>query len=149
MALALIIFGAAFAVVGIRGTQAQLGSLLASDFTGSGSFVNWIIAIFAVGAIGYYTPLRGASRLFLLLILLVFVLSNRGLFARLQSASSAPSEGSAGPATSQVTAVLPGASNTSNSQSGTASGLPGAGGIAANAESLLLQNLPALPVLGF
>lgn len=90
MAVFLLLLGAIFLSTGIRGTQGQLASQLASDFSGAGSFWNWIAGIVIIGGLGYFGPLKQTSRLTLGLILLVFVLSNRGIWANLQGAISTP-----------------------------------------------------------
>lgn len=86
-------------VSGVKGTQSQLGSQLAADFSGAGNFFYWVAAILIIGAIGYVDALRGISRMMLLLILIVMLFSNRGFFAQfsqqLQSGTAqAPSSGS-------------------------------------------------------
>lgn len=86
MGFVLLIVGLLMIVTGARGTYAQFGSQLASDFTGQGNFTWWIVSVGAVGSIGYIDALRTFSRLFLTLILAAFLLSNRGFFANLTAA---------------------------------------------------------------
>lgn len=87
MALALIIIGAALIIVAIRNTYADLGTLLAKDFTGEGNFLYWIAALAVIGAVGYVPTLRGPSRALLALIVLVFFLTNgTGFFDKVASA---------------------------------------------------------------
>jgi hypothetical protein len=90
MTLALLLLGIILASAGIQGTQAQLGALLVSDFSGAGSFWYFIAGIFIVGALGYYSPLQGTSRLVIVLIILVFLLSNQGFFAQFTNALKNP-----------------------------------------------------------
>lgn len=90
MAFALIIIGLALISTGVQNTQSQLTAAVASDFTGAGSFWYWIAGAIAAGAIGYYSPFQGASRLFLGLIILVFLLDNTGFFAAFASAIQNP-----------------------------------------------------------
>ena len=73
-------------VTGSRGTHVQFAQQLQKDFTGTPNFLTWGIGIAAVGALGYIEALRTLSRLFLALILISLVLSNRGFFAQLQAA---------------------------------------------------------------
>jgi len=76
-------------VTGAKGTYAQFGSQVASDFTGSQPFTWWVAAILGVGAVGYIDALRTVSRLFLALILVSMVLANRGFFNQLTAALKA------------------------------------------------------------
>lgn len=62
-------------VSAIRGSQDELFALLKRDFTGSGNFLVWILAIASVGAVGYIRPLRPVSNAFLVLLLIVFLLA--------------------------------------------------------------------------
>jgi hypothetical protein len=102
MAFVLVTVGLLMIVTGARGTYAQFGSQVASDFTGSQPFTYWVAAIIGVGSIGYIDALRTFSRLFLALILVSMVLANKGFFAKLTDALKtgpvAP-QGSGAPAT--------------------------------------------------
>jgi hypothetical protein len=105
MAFVLTTVGLLMIVTGARGTYAQFGSQVASDFTGSQPFTYWLAAIGAVGAIGYIDALKTFSRLFLTLILVSMVLANKGFFAKftaaLKSGPVAPT-GSGAPATAAL-----------------------------------------------
>lgn len=90
MGYTFLIVGIIFMISGMRGTAGKLGSLLKEDFTGSGNFLYWLAAIFITGAIGYVPGAKNASRLFLLLVLLVFILSNNGVIAKFTAALNAP-----------------------------------------------------------
>jgi hypothetical protein len=46
------------------------------------NFIYWGIALFIIGAAGYYKPLKPLSNAFLGLVILVLFISNRGFFAR-------------------------------------------------------------------
>lgn len=76
-------------LTGINNTYAQFGSQLQSDFSGSKSFIVWIIAIGSVGALGYIKDLRSFSHYFMALILISFILANKGVFASFQAAIAA------------------------------------------------------------
>lgn len=80
MPLALLVIGVVFLTAAIRGTQDDLFATLKDDFTGPNNFLIWGIALFVIGAIGYYKPLRPISNAFMLLVVLVLFLSNRGFF---------------------------------------------------------------------
>lgn len=73
-------------VTGVKGTYAQFGQQVVSDFTGSQPFTYWVFAIVGIGVLGYIDALRTVSRLFLALILVSMVLANRGFFAQLTDA---------------------------------------------------------------
>lgn len=73
-------------ITGINNTYSQFGNQLQSDFTGQRSFFVWVVAIGAVGALGYIKDLRTFSHYFMALILVSMVLSNKGLFQNLQAA---------------------------------------------------------------
>lgn len=83
------LFGLILIVAGVRGRVAQgdpsLVSLVKDDFTGNDPFWKWMLAILLIGAIGYIPNLRPISRAFMTLVIVVFALSNKGLFTQLQS----------------------------------------------------------------
>lgn len=73
----LVILGALFVIVGVRDKTDEFQEVLADDFSGPDSFVNWMIAVFIIGAFGMYRPLRPVADGFLiLLILAVFLQGN-------------------------------------------------------------------------
>lgn len=132
MPFAMLLIGALLIVAGIRNQLSPLGALLAKDFSGKGNFLYWIAGIGAVGAIGEYAPMKNASRLFLVLIILSMVIADKGFFAQLQSAladitTPAPaSEASVGAAT-------PDAGTLAGSNTSVTNSLAGGGEIAAGA----------------
>jgi hypothetical protein len=71
-------------VTGIRENQKALMDQVRIDFTGSGNFFYWIMAVSLIGAIGYIDSFRTVSRVAIGLIVLVFILSHEGFFAKLQ-----------------------------------------------------------------
>lgn len=86
-----VLFGIAGIMLIIAGVRDRivngdpsLMSLLKDDFSGNVPFWKWILAILFVGAIGYIPNLRPISRSFLVLIILVFILSNEGLFTKIE-----------------------------------------------------------------
>lgn len=80
MPIILLFVGGVFIVTGLRGSQNQLFTQVQKDFTGAGNFWYWIAGIGAVGAIGYYSPLRTISNALLILIIVVIFLANKGGF---------------------------------------------------------------------
>lgn len=97
MPLAFLAIGAVFLIAGIRGTvedkdgQPGLITLLKSDFTGTNSFLVWIVALWVLGALGYIPGFKPLANAFLLLVLVVLILANDrqgsgGFFATFNSA---------------------------------------------------------------
>lgn len=84
MPFAFLSFGSLFLVSGVRGTDDQLVKLLQGDFTGQVNYFRWLFAILLVGAIGYIEPLKGFSRWFLVLIIVVLFIHQKGFFAQLE-----------------------------------------------------------------
>ena len=84
------LFGLILIVAGVRGRVTQgnpsLVSLVKGDFTGNDPFWKWILAILLIGSLGYVPGLRPVSRAFMALVIIVFLLSNKGVFAQLSTA---------------------------------------------------------------
>jgi hypothetical protein len=90
MGLPLLIIGLLMVITGGRGTYAQFGSQVASEFQGGkGSFTYWILAIGAIGAVGYVPQLQTVSRWMLTLVIVSLFLSHKGFFAQFQAALAA------------------------------------------------------------
>ena len=113
MGIGFVIVGFVLIVTGTQNTYAQLGAQLDKDFTGQGNFTYWIVALGAVGALGYIPALKVFSTYFMALILLALFLSKgQGFFSQFQSAlASGPVAPSGNAAASQASA---GTSNTLN-----------------------------------
>jgi hypothetical protein len=84
MPIAFIISGLLLIVTGIKGNPSQLWTLVQGDFTGKNNYVYWMLAVLVLGGIGYVPELKNFSRLFLVLVILVLLLHNRGFFANLK-----------------------------------------------------------------
>lgn len=82
MSLPLLLLGVLFLVAAVRGKHQELFDLLKDDFTGPDNFIFWGVALWVIGAIGYYKPLRPVSSAFMVLVVLVLFLSNQGFFNR-------------------------------------------------------------------
>ena len=101
MPFVFIIIGAVFLVSGVRGTSSTLVTLVEGDITGSNAFGYWILAILAIGALGYVEDLRALSRAFLALVLVVLILNENqkagggGLVAKFTSEFSSGTGGTA------------------------------------------------------
>ena len=105
MPILLSVVGIVLVIAGLRnritGGGPSLVSLLKQDFTGSNPFWKWAAAIFLIGAIGYIDELKPISRAFMVLVIIVFLFSNQGVFAKLQAVfTSTPT--AAGKATTTV-----------------------------------------------
>jgi len=81
------IFGIILIVAGVRDRvtngDPSLMSLIKDDFIGPNPFWKWMLAILFIGAIGYIPGLRPISRGFMALVIIVFILSNQGIFTQL------------------------------------------------------------------
>lgn len=90
MGFVLVIIGLLMVITGARGTYAQFGAQVASEFTaqpgGGPSFTTWLLAIGAVGALGYIPTLQIISRWLMALVVISLFLSQKGFFAKLQTA---------------------------------------------------------------
>jgi hypothetical protein len=86
MPFALIVLAVLLIVSGARGTYPQLKALLIADFTGQHNFLNWIVALGAVGLLGYVPELQKFSRAFLTLLIVCLFLSEKGFFTKFQQA---------------------------------------------------------------
>jgi hypothetical protein len=86
MPIFLVVVGLLMVVTGVKNTHAQLGAQIKKDFTGPGNFTTWLAAIGIVGAAGYSKTLQPFANAFLVLILLVIILKNGGVFDKLKEA---------------------------------------------------------------
>lgn len=79
-------------VAGVRGTVAgtdpSLVSLVKADFTGQPNYLEWVIAILLIGAVGYIPKLEPISRGFMVLVVVGLFLSNKGFFDQLKGLTS-------------------------------------------------------------
>lgn len=76
-----IIIGVVMVVAAVRGTNTDLVTLIKGDFTGKGNFIYWLVSILIIGAVGYIPDLKPVSRAFLVLVVIVLFLDNKGVFA--------------------------------------------------------------------
>jgi hypothetical protein len=101
MPFVLVLVGLLLVMTGYQGTYRQFGTMVAGEFTAKPSFLYFVAGIGAVGAIGYADALKTFSRLFLTLILIGIVVSNKGFFANLKAAlAKGPVQPNAVPASS-------------------------------------------------
>ena len=89
MAFVFLLVGLVLVVSAARDTQDQLSTLVKGDFTtttGKPGFLYWILAVMAVGAVGYIPKLEKFSNAALALVVLALFLNknNRGFFSQFQ-----------------------------------------------------------------
>lgn len=73
-------------VTAAKGTHVALGNQLVKDFTGAGNFIYWIIALIIIGAISKTPQGEKIAKPFLVLVLTVMVIANKGFFAQFMNA---------------------------------------------------------------
>lgn len=83
MPFALLFVGAVLLVAAVRGQTTQLFGLVKNDFTGKDNYMYWMASILIIGALGYFKPIAPLSRAFMGLLVIVLVLTNGGLFSKL------------------------------------------------------------------
>lgn len=87
MPFALLFIGILLIVVSVRNTQAGFIALVEGDFTGAGNFFYWVVALLAIGLIGYIPKAKPVSDALLILILLALVLATgKGVFSQVTAA---------------------------------------------------------------
>jgi hypothetical protein len=106
MAFALVAIGLAMIITGAQNTYSAFATELATDFA---AFIKWMLAIGAVGAIGYIPNLRSFSHYFMALILISMFLSNKGFFQQFTTAINA---GPIAPANTTATGTAASAADT-------------------------------------
>ncbi len=82
MPLALIAVSLLLIVSAVKGTERELGTQIASEFSGSGNFLQWLGAIAVLGGLGVVPGLREPTRWLIALVLVVMFLSHSGVVAQ-------------------------------------------------------------------
>lgn len=97
MPLLLIFIGLLLVITGFQDSYKALGSQVQKDFTGQDNFFYWLLALAALGALGYFNKLKTFSDVIMGLIILVMIVSkNQGvtffenLIPSLQQGSTTP-----------------------------------------------------------
>lgn len=87
MPILFLLFGILFIVASVRGEQEKLFDTLKSDFFGDNNFFFWVFSLWAIGAVGYYKPLKPLSVAFMSLVMLIFFMGaiKKGFFEKLLS----------------------------------------------------------------
>jgi hypothetical protein len=83
------IVGVTLLVAGVRGQSSNLFALVKSDFSGQPNYFEWMIAIFAVGAIGYIKELSTISRMFMFLVAAGLLYQNTQVFGEVKPEETA------------------------------------------------------------
>lgn len=89
MAWGFLFVGALFLIAAWKKQHKELFALLKDDFSGSGNFFYWVLAIIALVALGTFRPIRPVTDAFLGLVILVIVVApyrnGRDLFSEFRS----------------------------------------------------------------
>ncbi len=85
MPLLFIGTGIVLLLTGVKGDPTALYEIVSGDFVGPNNFVYWLLSILVLGGLGYIEQLRSLSRLFIVLVVIVLLLDNKGFFAQLQA----------------------------------------------------------------
>jgi hypothetical protein len=87
MPIFLIIVGILFITASVRGKacgekycHTLLFDTLKDDFTGPNNFIYWGLSLFIIGMIGYNKTLRPLANSFLVLVIIVLFIRNKGFF---------------------------------------------------------------------
>lgn len=88
MPLALLFIGVLFLAAGVRDKQGDLFTLLKGDLTGQNNFLQWVLALVLVGALGFIPRMRPVSVALIALILIaIFLRKGAGFFDQLAGAT--------------------------------------------------------------
>ena len=109
MPLFLLTVGILAIIVAIKGNYPDVAVQIEHDFLGAGSFVYWAAAILLLAIIGNVTETPRAAKLFIALIIVVYVVSQPGLWAQGVAAL-----GTAAPAPASTSEVGTGATAAQN-----------------------------------
>jgi hypothetical protein len=106
----------------LKGTEKELAQRLQIDILGAQGFIVWILAIIGIGLVGYIPGMTKTSRYMLLLVAVVIVLKNGGLFQQAQLAIQQASSQGPAPSIAQPeasgTSTAPAAAPTSGGGGG-------------------------------
>jgi hypothetical protein len=134
MPLVLLILGAMFLIAAVRGADQTrlLMATLKDDFSGPNNFIYWGLAVWAITSLGYIKALKPISNAFIVLVVLVIFLSNKGFFEKFMQqigSTQTPSSGGGG-ILGDVSSILGGGNSLGSVLNGlTNSGLGGSGSL--------------------
>src|SRR5271166_6466535 len=86
MPLALVILAAFLIMTGITGNYAKVGAQFQSDVMGQGGFISFMEGIIGIAIFFRVIGMPNAGRVFLILVIGVYLLSNQGVLTALQTA---------------------------------------------------------------
>lgn len=85
MPFVLIGVGLVLVLSGIKGDPNELYQLVTNDFAGKNNYLYWMLAILVLGSLGYVKKLEPFSRMFIVLVVVVLFIHNKGFFEQFQS----------------------------------------------------------------
>ena len=89
MPLLLLAIGILFVATGLNNTTGNLFGLLGKEFSGSDnkpSFIPWLVSLLIIGSLGYIDKIKPLANMFLVLVMTVLVIVNKGVFQQFTSA---------------------------------------------------------------
>lgn len=90
MAVVFVFIALILIIAGVRGETQRVTDTLKSDINYSmghaSQFGMWIVVMLVLSAVGSWKPVRPVTDAFIVLIILVFLLKNRGFFAKFMAA---------------------------------------------------------------
>lgn len=106
MPLALVTLAAFLILVGIKGNYAKVGSQFQQDVMGQGGYFQFLAGILGIAIFFRLIGMPNAGRVFLILVILVYLMQNKNVLSALENLSS-NSSGSSTPTASQGTVAQP------------------------------------------
>src|ERR1700722_13408883 len=114
MPFVLILLGITLIATALRGTTGALFTAIKADFTGSDNFIYWLLSLIVIGSVGYIKRLQPVANMFLLLVILVMFIANKGgFFAQFMAAIKTPAT-NCGQAGSDISSAASAPGTTSN-----------------------------------
>jgi len=129
MPLALIALAAMLFIIGVTGNYATAGALVEDDVMGNPGpgFLQFMIGIIGIGAFFRLIGMPNAGRVFLILVILVYLMKNTNAITALENVTAAASTGSGSSTTpSTGSGQAPVGSTGSGQAAGAPLSLPGA-----------------------
>src|SRR5271166_231117 len=96
MPLALVALAAMLFIIGVTGNYGTAGALVEDDVMGSPGpgFLQFMIGIIGIGAFFRLLGMPNAGRVFLILVILVYLMKNSNVITALENVTAAASTGS-------------------------------------------------------
>jgi hypothetical protein len=93
MALLFLIVGALALITAIKGNVADVARQLEKDFVGRDSFWLWVGFVLLLSILGSALNMREASRMFMILVVVVYLISRNGVFTKFEEALNVTAPG--------------------------------------------------------